>query len=214
MRNVFKIFLLMFLAIGTACSEQANDKQSIEGQQDQSLENQRDRSPIPSQLIQLSLACVNYMDVNKGRFPVPYTEDPEGENGQTWRDILAPQMSGLRGFPGCAALVDPDGVFPPPDDEHETQYGVASAGCEDGFSYIISFVELADPASEQSCITVDEFYAQLQNCPEDKQGFYVAMVSGEVYLLDKSASKDDLRALTTIKGHEPIPEKVLKAWSR
>ena len=214
MKKFVALVLTIPLLLALGCSKSANDVQTAESSRDQALENQNDRSPIPSQLIQLSLACVNYMDVNKVRFPVPYTEDPEGENGQTWRDILAPQMSGLRGFPGCAALVDPDGVFPPPDDEHETQYGVASAGCEDGFSYIISFVELADPASEQSCITVDEFYAQLQNCPEDKQGFYVAMVSGEVYLLDKSASKDDLRALTTIKGHEPIPEKVLKAWSR
>lgn len=220
MRNIFKLFLLVFLVIATACSKQTNDAQPTKSQQEQSsatqlkqpLEKQRDRSPIPSQLLQTALAAMNYADANHGRWPVPYTVDPEGENGQTWRDLLAEHMSGHRGLPGCAALVDPEGLFPPPDDEHEEQLGVAYAGLEDPVT--IAFVELPDPTSEQSCVTVDDFYAQLQNCPEDRTGYYVSMLDSAVYLLDKSVSLEQLRALTTIKGHEPIPIEVLKEWGR
>lgn len=168
------------------------------------------KSPIADQLTQTVQACLNFAETNQRTFPVAYTDDPVGVSGLTWRGILTPFLGGRPGIPGIAALVDPEGVFTPSEESRDPKAGNSIAQCQDGTSNTIVFVELADPKSERSCITEEEFFDQLQNCPADKPGYYVAMMSAQVFLLDKSVTREQLHALVTMKGGDKVPTEVLK----
>ena len=189
----------------------ATQSAAPESEPPQAHNNDRNAPPVVRSLVQRVLACQNFTDTNPNRNNlVPYTVDPEGNDGVTWRGILAPYMGGVPGFPGCAAIVDKDGIFTPSETPREPNEGIALEDCKDGLSNIVAFVELDDPESERSCISERRFFEQLQNCPEDKEGYFVVMFSGEVYLLDKSTTREQLHALVTIKGGEKTPAGILK----
>lgn len=194
--------ILMFVLAAAGCAKPVGTGSS--GDADQS------KSPVAEQLTQTVQGALNFADVNQSTFPVPYTEDPVGVGGPTWRGILTPFLGGRPGFPGIAALVDPEGVFTPSEESRDPKAGNSIAQCQDGTSNTIVFVELADPKSERSCITEEEFFDQLQNCPADKPGYYVAMMSAQVFLLDKSVTREQLHALVTMKGGDKVPTEVLK----
>ena len=147
----------------------------------------------------MALACLNYHDVNM-RLPAAYTTD-----GKTWREAetLRPFLHPEE-FPddvtlGYAMLVDKDGIFSPTPGK-----SVNLAQITDGLYNTIMLVELADPKDERACITLEEFYKQLQDCPESKEGYLVCCGDGHVGLVEKTIALETLRELTTKDGGEMV----------
>ena len=143
-------------------------------------------------LQKLALAVHNYYDFNNV-FPSAYDED-----GRTWKEsgVLKPYLDDLAGCSGYAMLVDDEGVFPTTPGQKTKNFGEIT----DGAKVTIMFVERADPNDDRACITADEFYEQLRNCPIDKKGYSVALASGGVGILRKDASRYALMAFTTKAG--------------
>lgn len=126
--------------------------------------------------------------------PCAYESD-----GTTWKEskTLATYLTKDAEIRGCAMLVDDEGIFLP-----EPGKSLTLAEISDGLANTIMFVELADPTDERACVTFDEFYEQLQNCPLDKSGYLVAMGDGRVETLSKRISLARLKSTTTRAGND------------
>ena len=151
--------------------------------------------PPQASLNMLTLACHLYMNQNGGRsLPPAY-----GANGKTWREegTLQPFVKNEAVLTGFAMLVDEDGIFVPTPGKTTSIQDVA-----DGVDNTLAFVELADRRDERACVTLNEFYGQLRNCPKDRGGYYVAMASGRVEKLDRTTTLTRLKALTTKAGRD------------
>lgn len=114
--------------------------------------------------------------------------------------VDAPYLSGARPeeyVAGCAALVDESGIFVPTPDK-----GTKLSDIRDGTSNTILFVELADPEDMRACITLEEFYEQLQNCPSDVKVYRCSMADGGFYMLLKTITLEELRKLVSKSGME------------
>ncbi len=66
------------------------------------------------------------------------------------------------------------------------------------------FVELADPKATPGCVTLDEFYEQLQNCPADRKGYLAAMADGSIVTIPKTITRDELKAGVSKAGGDSI----------
>lgn len=147
-----------------------------------------DRDETSMKLRALAIASLNYFDVNQ-ELPAAYDED-----GKNWWETGTLGKYLVGNFPnvhvyGCAALVDESGIFVPTPGQRTKSLQIA-----DGTSNTIMFVELADPKATPGCITLEEFYDQLQNCPADRDGYKAVMADGGVVDLPKSISFEDLKA--------------------
>lgn len=146
------------------------------------------RDEAQTKLRALAIACMNYHDVNN-ELPPAFDTD-----GKSWWEAGTLAQYLVSNFPnvhvsGCAALVDESGIFVPTPGKASTYQQVT-----DGTMNTIMFVELADPKATPGCVTLDEFYEQLQNCPADRDGYKAVMADGGVVDLPKSISLEDLKA--------------------
>ena len=143
-------------------------------------------------LKELATACRKYYDAND-HFPSAYEQ-----NGKTWikAGTLLSYFTTKRraNIPGCAMLISDDGVFTKSPGESKT---LSQITC--GASNALVWVELADANDNRACVTLDEFYEQLQRRPEMKCGYLGAMADGSVRLIDKATSLETLREMASIE---------------
>ncbi|MDO5309709.1 MAG: hypothetical protein Q4G03_09530 [Planctomycetia bacterium] len=174
----------------------------------------------PDELLTRNVACVDvsarlkaahtalyeYYD-REIHFPALVTVDENGKEISTWREPVAKILSTPSKLKvkdvkpeiaGIAPIVSNDGVFTGKPNE----YGADLTAITDGLANTVFFVELPDPESTKTSVTVEEFYNQLQNCPEELQGYYVGMGDGSIKFIKKDCTLQRLKALVSRAGDE------------